>query len=56
MPSCFSCLPCGVFGLREDFQQLLIGQEEEPWEIETLLLQVVIETFEDHLQKLTGLF
>lgn len=56
MPTCFSCLPCRVFGLREDFQQLLIRQEEEAWEKETLLLQVVIKAFEDHLQELIGLF
>ncbi len=29
-----------VLGLREDFQQLVVGQEEEAREIQALLLQI----------------
>ena len=48
-------LPCGVFGFREDFQQLLIGEKKESRKIKTLFLQVVIKTFEDNFQKTIGL-
>ena len=33
-----------VFGLGEDLQELVVGEEEETREVETFLLQVVIQT------------
>ena len=33
-----------VFGLGENLQQLIVGQEEETWKVETLFLQIVVKT------------
>ena len=34
----------GVLGLRQDLKHLVVGEEEEAREVETFLLQVVVET------------
>ena len=41
----------GVPGLREDLEQLVVGEKVEPREEEPLLLQVVLETLLDLLQE-----
>ena len=46
--------PSGIFGLGEDLQQLVVGQEEESWEEEALLFQVHVEALQDHIQELVG--
>ena len=40
-----------VAGLREDLQQLIVGEEVEPGEQEALGLQVVLQTLLDLLQQ-----
>lgn len=47
--------PAWILGFTQNLQQLLIGQEEEPGEVESLLLQVLIEPSLDQLQQLRGL-
>ena len=47
-------LPGGIFGLREDLQQLVIGEEEEAGEEEAFLLQIVVQTLQDQLQEPIG--
>eukprot|EP00964_Phaeocystis_antarctica_P055483 scaffold32640_cov63-Phaeocystis_antarctica.AAC.1 len=44
-----------VLGLREDLQQLVVGEEEEPREREPLLLEVVVEPLLDELEQPVGL-
>ena len=44
--------PRWIFGLRQDFQQFVVGQEEKTWEIETLPLQIFIETLKAMIQQL----
>ena len=47
---------CGVLGLRQDLQHLIIGEEEEPWEVESLLpkVHVGIHPLQDAFQQLAG--
>lgn len=40
-----------LFGLAEDFQQLVIAQEEEPSELLALLLKVAVELFLNEVQQ-----
>ena len=42
----------GIFGLRQDLQQFIVGQEVESWEGRPLGLQVFAETFLDLVQEL----
>eukprot|EP00962_Isochrysis_galbana_P031292 scaffold10193_cov107-Isochrysis_galbana.AAC.2 len=44
-----------VFGLRQDLEQLVVGEEKEAGERQPLGLQVVVEPFLDELQFLIGL-
>ena len=37
-------MPGRVLGLRQDLEQLIVREEEKPWEVETLLLQILVET------------
>jgi len=48
--------PGWILGLRQDLQQLVVGQEEEAREEETLLFQIGVEALEDELQEFVGLF
>eukprot|EP00968_Pinguiococcus_pyrenoidosus_P027390 scaffold7375_cov268-Pinguiococcus_pyrenoidosus.AAC.40 len=43
-----------LLGLRQDLQQLVVGQEEEAREVQTLDLQVVAQALLDQLQLLVG--
>ena len=36
--------PFWIFGFRENFQQLVIGQKEEARKVQSLLLQVLIQS------------
>ncbi len=51
-----SPVPGWILSLWEDLQQLVIGQEEEAGEIESLLLQVFIQTLENEFQQLVTAF
>ena len=42
--------PERILGLREDLQHLVVGEEEEAGEEESLLLQVGVETLVDAVQ------
>ncbi len=44
----------GVFGLGENLQHLIIGEEEESREKESLLFKVGVEAFQDLLQEFIG--
>lgn len=48
--------PGGILGLRQDLEELIVGQEEEPGEEEALLFQVLIQPFKNELQEFVGLF
>ena len=41
--------------LREDLEQLVVGQEEEPWEGDALRLEVVLELLLDALERVVEL-
>lgn len=43
-----------VLCLRQDLQQLVVGQEEEPGEEETLLFQIVVQALLDVFQQAVG--
>lgn len=44
----------GVLGLREDFQHLIIGEEEEAGKEQTLLLKVSVQALQDLVQKIVA--
>ena len=46
---------CGIFGLREDLQQFVVGQEVESWEGVTFCLQVLAEALLYLFQQLVTL-
>jgi hypothetical protein len=41
---------CGVLGLTDNFKQIVIGQEVETWEVNTLRTQEVLESLLDALK------